>query len=118
MNDYLINLLDYTSVRGWLITIYDRLKSRSMPLTSEERQFWPREALETFRLCVNQRWRYDASTEGDQDTRIPKPTRTDQSLRVRQDVTSLTQAEIDDFRACLEDIIQVGNPLPDALWQK
>ena len=35
MNDYLINLLDYTSVRGWLITIYDRLKSRSMPPTSD-----------------------------------------------------------------------------------
>ncbi|TNJ48066.1 tyrosinase family protein [Phaeobacter sp. B1627] len=118
MRGYLIDLADYDSVREWSVTIYDHLISRSMPLTDDTRQFWPLDALETFRLWVNQGWRRDAHAPFDEAPRIPKPAVPRGKLRMRRDLAAMSAAEIDDFRARLDDVMDIGNPAPTAPWQK
>lgn len=54
MNAYFVYLDDPESVKTWSETIYQHLASRNMPLTLDQQQFWPIDALETFRLWVNQ----------------------------------------------------------------
>lgn len=54
MNAYDVFLEDPDSVKAWSETIYQHLASRNMPLTLDDRQFWPIDALETFRQWVNQ----------------------------------------------------------------
>lgn len=60
MNAYDVFLEDPDSVKTWSETIYQHLASRNMPLTLDDRQFWPIDALETFRLWVNQGWRLNS----------------------------------------------------------
>ncbi|MBK4216749.1 tyrosinase family protein [Paracoccus caeni] len=118
MVEYLIDLGDYGSVRTWSETIYNHLASRSMPLTTDTRQFWPLEALETFRLWVNQGWRRVSSDPFDDAPRLPKPSCPYPPPYVRRDLASLSQAEIDDFRARLDDIMRITDPSPFSPWQK
>lgn len=117
MKDYLIDLTDYAAVRDWAVTIYDHLASRNMPLTSDERQFWPLDALETFRLWVNQGCRETAASPFAPQERIPRPQPRPDIPRVRADIACLTPQEIDDFRARLDDVMRIGDPSPDAPWQ-
>lgn len=65
MNAYFVYLDDPESVKTWSETIYQHLASRNMPLTLDQQQFWPIDALETFRLWVNQGWRLDADSPFD-----------------------------------------------------
>ena len=54
MQGYDVRLDDYGSVKNWSVQIYQYLHSREMPLTDDPTQAWPDEALETFRIWVNQ----------------------------------------------------------------
>lgn len=117
MSGYLIDLSDPKSVQDWASTIYDHLSSRSMPLTSNSTHYWPMEALETFRHWANQGYRLNEASPFDEAARILPPGSSPTPLRVRRDLASLTQMELDAFRAQLDDIMQIGNPDPDAPWQ-
>jgi tyrosinase len=117
MKDYAVDLSDYDSVKAWSIRIYQYLHSREMPLTDDETQKWPDDALELFRLWVNQGWRRDAADPFDRDERIPQPRPRPAPLRLRRDLRSLSQAELDDYRMRFEDAFQVADAAPDAPGQ-
>lgn len=117
MRGYAVDLSDYDSVKAWSIRIYQYLHSREMPLTDDETQKWPDDALELFRLWVNQGWRRDAADSFDRDERIPPPRPRPAPLRMRRDLRSLSQAELDDYRMRFEDAFQVADAAPDAPGQ-
>lgn len=118
MNGYLIDLSDYNSIKTWSVTIYGHLSTRSMPLTTDERQFWPFDALETFRLWVNQGFRQNTADAFDRAVRIPTPHAPDKQPYFRPDLATMSVAEIDAFRARLDDTMRIGDPLPNSPWQQ
>lgn len=118
MNAYDVFLEDPDSVKTWSVTIYQHLASRNMPLTLDERQFWPIDALETFRLWVNQGWRLNSFSPFDIAERIPPPDLPHPVKRVRQDIRTLSQAQLDLYRARLDDVMQIGNPDSGSPWQR
>jgi hypothetical protein len=118
MRGYLIDLDDVASVKEWSVTIYNHLASRHMPLTTDTSQFWPIDALETFRLWVNQGWRITEDSPLDPANRIPPPDLPYQVKRVRPDIRSLSADEINVYRAKLDDVMQIGNPDRAAPWQR
>ena len=115
---YLINLDKIDSVKEWSVTIYNHLASRNMPLTTDETQYWPADALETFRLWVNQGYRENDSSPFDENERIPPPAQMPNDLRVRPDIRSLSDDEINVFRARLDDVMHIGNPDASSPWQQ
>ncbi|MFJ3483310.1 tyrosinase family protein [Pseudomonas sp. NPDC090202] len=118
MNGYFIYLDQVESVKEWSVTIYQHLASQNMPLTTDHRQFWPIDALETFRLWVNQGWRIDQHSPFDPAERIPPPDLPQRSRRVRRDIRSLSLEELNIYRARLDDVMQIGNPDPGSPWQR
>lgn len=117
MKGYLITLDDMSSVKDWSITIYNHLASQNMPLTKDITQRWPQEALELFRLWVNQGWRKTNDSPFDRATRIPEPDPSEASLRVRPDIASLNEEQLNIYRAKLDDL-NIGDPDPESPWQK
>jgi tyrosinase len=117
MMGYFITLDDYDSVRQWSVLIYQWLYNRQMPLTGDASQYWPDEAMETFRAWVNQGWRKTASDRLDPAERIPPPAPRPLPLRIRKDIRALSQAELDDYRMRFDDAFQVANAAPDAPGQ-
>jgi hypothetical protein len=89
-----------------------------MPLTLDDRQFWPIDALETFRLWVNQGWRLNSFSPFDIAERIPPPDLPHPVRRVRQDIRALSQEQLDLYRARLDDVMQIGNPDSGSPWQR
>ena len=118
MAAYLIDFTDYDSVTTWAVTIYNHLASRNMPLTRDQRQMWPDEALVTLRAWINAGCPRDATSTLDPAERIPPPVQPDPGLRVRKDITALSEAELTAFRAALDDIMHVGSSSPSSPWQQ
>lgn len=118
MNAYFVFLEDPASVKTWSETIYQHLASRSMPLTLDQQQFWPIDALETFRLWVNQGWRLTPSSPFDVAERIPPPDLPHPVKRVRQDIRALTQEQLNLYRSRLDDVMQVADPDSGSPWQR
>ncbi|WP_017475318.1 tyrosinase family protein [Pseudomonas sp. PAMC 26793] len=118
MNAYFVFLEDPASVKTWSETIYQHLASRSMPLTLDQQQFWPIDALETFRLWVNQGWRLTPSSPFDIAERIPPPDLPHPVKRVRQDIRALTQEQLNQYRSRLDDVMQVADPDSGSPWQR
>ncbi|GLO51905.1 hypothetical protein PPUN110474_33060 [Pseudomonas putida] len=118
MNAYFVYLDDPDSVKAWSETIYQHLASRNMPLTLDQQQFWPIDALETFRLWVNQGWRLDAGSPFDLAERIPPPDLPQPVRRVRKDIRALSLEELNLYRARLDDVMQVGDPDSGSPWQR
>lgn len=118
MKDYNILLDDFDSVRQWSVTIYNHLASRSMPLTRDDSQFWPLEALETLRLWINQGCRENTDSPFDRAERIPVPEAPGTPSRVRQDIRALSEDELNAWRAVLDDVMKVGDPDPGSPWQR
>ncbi len=98
MSGYAIQLDSYDSVRQWSILIFQYLHTREMPLTQDVSQHWPDEALEVFRRWVNEGWRLSDSDPYDPAERIPPPAERPVAVRVRRDLASLSQDELDDYR--------------------
>lgn len=117
MKSDFINLSDYDSVREWTVTIYNHLASQNMPLTTDTSQYWPAEALETFRLCVNAGWPETADSPTDWADRIPAPETRENTLRIRKDISTLSDAELNEFRARLDDRLRVSDASHDSPWQ-
>lgn len=118
MNAYDVFLEDPASVKTWSETIYQHLASRNMPLTTDQQQFWPIDALETFRLWVNQGWRLDSISPFDLAERIPPPALPHPVKRVRQDIRSLSADELNLYRAKLDDVMHIGDPDSGSPWQR
>ena len=117
MQGYDVRLDDYDSVRSWSVQIYQYLHSREMPLTDDPTQAWPDEALETFRIWVNQGWRRAPDDPFSPLDRIPQPKPRPVFLRMRRDLMALSPAELDDYRMRVDDVFQVADPAPDAPGQ-
>ena len=116
MNGYQIDLGDYESVRASAVTIYDHLASRAMPLTPDATQYWPAEALEELRQWIGAGC---PRALGDPVThhRMPPPPSTAKPVRVRRNILDLSEAELAEYRARLEDIGATSMD-PAAPWQQ
>ncbi|KAF9459658.1 tyrosinase [Collybia nuda] len=108
MKEYNVDLSSYASVKEYAVTIYYHLTSRSMPLTDDQTQFWPQQALDAFRLWVNEGLR-----ETDSDPIVPSdaipiaPRPVEAPLRIRRDILTLTELELNIYRAKLDDVLRV-----------
>lgn len=112
MGGYGLDLSLYDGVKAQAVTIYHFLHSREMPLTSDPRQYWPDVALELFRAWVNQGYRRTGSDPITVHETIEKPAQRPLQERVRRDIRSLSQVELDDYRMRLDDVMQVGSAAP------
>ena len=104
-----IDLAKPSSVENNAVTIYQHLRSKSMPVTSDPKELWPEEALKTFRLWVNQGFRRKSTDPIIAKVIIPPPVDPPAVLRVRKDLLSLTEDELQTYRAKVDDILQVGS---------
>jgi hypothetical protein len=118
MQGYGIDLSSYASVKQWSPLIYQYLHSGEMPLTANPEEKWPDAALELFRGWVNQGWRQMASDPVVRREVIPQPKPEPVPLRLRRDLRSLSRAELDDYRARVDDCLQIGDAAPDAPGQR
>jgi len=117
MWDFDVHLNSYESVREWATTIYYHLQSRNMPLTTDLTQKWPAEATERLRIWINQGCRRLSTDPVHDVERIPPPSEPAHVVRVGRDIRTLTPAEIDEYRARLEDRMQVADPHASSPWQ-
>jgi tyrosinase len=118
MSGYDVKLDQYDSVRQWAVLIYHYLHSRAMPLTTDEREYWPDEALETLRAWINQGFRKSESDPPVPHELLPVPVEPQIRPRIRKDIRSLTQTELDTYRMHLDEHLQPGNPDPAAPGQQ
>ncbi len=118
MSDYDLSLNNYHSVRQWSVTIFNHLASRSMPLTTDSRQFWPEPALAAFARWVNEGCRRNPGDPINEQQRIPPWQITPEKLDKRRDIESLSEEELNRYRMALDDTMQVGNPAADSPWQQ
>ncbi|KAJ4301338.1 hypothetical protein N0V90_003430 [Kalmusia sp. IMI 367209] len=108
-----LDLSNEISVRNNVLTIYQHLRSKSMPITSDPNEYWPEEALETLRLWANQGFRTKTTDPFRGLIVIPPPDDPPQTMRVRKDILSLTPDELRTYRERLDYVLQVGS-LKDA----
>jgi hypothetical protein len=109
-----LDLSDPGSVRYNLVTIYQHLRSKSMPITDDPSDFWPEEALETLRNWANQGFRITAEDHISPKTVIPVPS--EPPLKLRKDILSLTSTELQTYREKLETVLKVGSL--ESRWQE
>ena len=109
-----LDLADRSSVQYNIVTIYQHLRSRSMPVTDDPSQYWPEEALETLRIWANQGFRESADEPIQLKTIIRPPV--DPPLRLRKDILSLTADELRTYREKLDTVLQVGSS--SSKWQE
>ena len=103
-----LDFADKSSVQANAITIYEHLRSKSMPITSDPSEYWPEWALETLRLWANQGFRSTSSDPIQESQVIPAPVDPPFTMRVRKDILSLTNAELQTYREKLDTILRVG----------
>lgn len=114
MNGYALQLDDYSSIKASSVLIYDVLSSRMMPLGEAS---WPDEPLEIFRQWVNLGWPETAFSPVDPKERIAPPSERPLQIRIRRDIRSLSQAELDDYRMRLDDVMELWNTAPSSPGQ-
>ena len=118
MGGYQIYLDQWESVKEWGVNIYGHLRSRNMPKTTDQTQFWPEAATELLRLWINQGRRKTENDPFDRAERIPPPFDPHRPIRMRKDIRALSAEELNQYRAKLDDVMRVGDPSPDSPWQK
>ncbi|KAJ4320190.1 hypothetical protein N0V84_005975 [Fusarium piperis] len=102
------NLASYEDVKEKAVSIYQHLRTKSMPITRDPQNYWPEEALEMFRTWVNAGFPRDSSDSPSPDILIPKPMDAPESFKVRRDIMSLSKEELAVYQSKLDDILQVG----------
>ena len=103
-----LNLEKMEDVVAQAVTVYQHLRSRSMPITTNQAHFWPDEALEMFRTWVNQGCRKSSKDSIKERVIISPPNDPPVKMRVRKDIKNLTMEELQSYRAKLQDILEVG----------
>jgi hypothetical protein len=111
-----LDLSSIKSVQQNILTIYQHLRSRSMPITKNQNHYWPDEALETLRLWANQGFRCSFADPIQYQELIKAPNHTQINTRVRKDIFSLSPSEIQAYREKLDDVLQVGTK--NSKWQE
>lgn len=114
-----IDLAERGSVKKNIATIYQHLRSRSMPITKDPTQFWPPEALETLRIWANQGFRQTSADSLQFREILPAPQRPepeDNRTRIRKDIRCLTTDELQRYREKLDDVLGVGRL--NSHWQE
>ena len=111
-----LDLADLMSVQYNAVTIYQHLRSKAMPVTSNPAELWPEDALETFRLWANQGFRRTSADPISSKVIIPPPNDPPATLRVRKDILSLSASELQAYRVKLDDVLQVGKL--GSIWQE
>jgi hypothetical protein len=102
-----LDISEKDSVQESAVTIYQHLRSRSMPITQDASEYWPDWALETFRLWANQGYRTTASDPVNH-TEVISSTDPPFTMRVRKDILSLSDLELQTYREKLDTILRVG----------
>lgn len=112
-----LELDNYDHVKENAVVIYEHLSSKSMPITDDPNEYWPDQALQTFKDWVNNGF---PVAKGDVAT--PKviiseskplaPT----TMRTRKDLRNLTPEELATYQSKLDDILKVGEL--NSLWQE
>jgi hypothetical protein len=104
------------------LVIYQHLRSKSMPITSDPTEYWPDEALETLRLWANQGFRSMANDPVGSTMIIAEPDDPPETMRVRKDILNLSPQELQAYREKLDDVLQVGSLTgadgKQTLWQE
>jgi tyrosinase len=118
MAQYQIYLDEIASVKEWGVTIYGHLRSRNMPKTRDSAQSWPDAATELLRLWINQGWRATETDPFDRVERIPPPSDKPDHVRIRKDIRELTERELNEYRARIEEVMRAPDPSHDSPWQK
>lgn len=113
-----LTLDNYEHVKYQAVTIYQHCASRSMPITSDPRDYWPDHALETFRTWVNQGCRKSKGDEMNVRTaELQKRLPGQQTFfRTRKDIRTLSDQELQTYRAKIEDVLQVQSL--NSKWQE
>ncbi|KAJ5295828.1 hypothetical protein N7508_010649 [Penicillium antarcticum] len=111
-----LDLSSVESVQQNILTIYQHLRSRSMPITKIESHYWPDETLETLRLWANQGFRRSSIDPVKYHELIRPPNPYPADIRIRRDILSLSPSELQTYRERLDDILQVGKK--DSKWQE
>jgi hypothetical protein len=101
-----LGLDNYDQVKLQAVTIYQHVASCSMPITSDPAEYWPDTALESLRKWINQGCR---KTKSDPISapKVPLKPITTPIFRTRKDVRDLTSAELSEYRAKLQDILEI-----------
>jgi hypothetical protein len=116
MKGYQIDLSDYESTSESAVIIYEHLASRAMPLTSDATQFWPASALEELRQWIEAGCPRTPEDPVKHRPMPPLPAR-ERSLRVRRNILDLSEADLAQYRARLEDLGATSTD-SDAVWQR
>jgi Common central domain of tyrosinase len=116
MTPYGLVLSDYGSVREYAVTIYEHLVTRAMPLTTDATERWPDAALDLLKTWIEEGCRQSAADPVTQGPALPERSPTP-LLRVRRNVLDLSEQELAEYRARLEDI-GATSMAADALWQQ
>ncbi|KAJ6189442.1 hypothetical protein N7519_004350 [Penicillium mononematosum] len=111
-----LDLSSLESVKSNVVTIYQHLRSRSMPITKNPNHFWPEEALEIMRLWANQGFRKSTEDSLRHQEVIPEAKDSKMQLRIRKDVLLLSEEEIQVYREKLDDILKVRSL--NSPWQE
>ena len=111
------DMSDYDTMKAKALEMYRHLQTRSMPLNQDATEFWPDVALEQLRTWMNngcpQASDSTVVTVSDQAYVPPQPRA---PLRVRKDLRSLTQDELNLYRSKLDDVLNPGEMLSE--WQE
>tara|TARA_R110002060_G_scaffold4293_1_gene6787 strand:- start:4747 stop:6282 length:1536 start_codon:yes stop_codon:yes gene_type:complete len=110
------DISDPSQVKDKAVLIYQVLRSKWMPITDDPRDYWPEEALETFRSWANTGFRTTSKDPVTVRIVIPTPTTKPIHLRVRKDIRNLPASEIQEFRSKLDDVLKVGTL--QSKWQE
>ena len=111
-----LDLWNPVHVQRDVVTIYGHLRSRSMPIVRSEDEIWPEDALELLRAWANGGFRISSSDPAKPQVVIPKPVDPPAVIRVRKDILSLTDTELQMYRTKLEDIL--GCFALNSTWQE
>ena len=111
-----LDLWNPVHVQRDIATIYGHPRLRSMPIVRSEDEFWPEYALELLRAWANGGFRISSSKSVKPQEVIPKPMDPPAVIRVRKDILSLTDTELQTYRAKLEDVL--GCFALNSKWQE
>jgi hypothetical protein len=110
------SLDNYDDVKEKSTVIYEHLRSKSMPITPDPQDYWPEEALETFREWANSGYPKNESDVIIRRVVIKKPETPAVSYRIRRDIMSLSEEELAIYQSKLENILKVG--VLGSKWQE
>ncbi|KAF2225804.1 hypothetical protein BDZ85DRAFT_307780 [Elsinoe ampelina] len=103
-----LQLDNYENVKDKCVTIYEHLRSRTMPVTDNPDEYWPEEALETLRSWANGGFPQVKTDAPTPQTVIPTPVQPIPAYRVRRDIMSLSADELAVYQSKLDAALDPG----------